>query len=333
MHRFVRERGEETVVEKQRKDRIAIENGSGARETYENVLQMPSTSKTTRESASKDRIRRRVKRESLAFDKNQLFLAATSNDVSTIERMTLNNRTVNVTDQFGWTALMMAACDGHLATVKVLFNRGAKIDIVNKQLETALDLAEKKNHQSVVNFLNGTQCETICLSSDDEEATIGDAITPKGVENASGARKTMESFFCDICQAEFSQTDRKSHAASTLHRFNRTDSQKPPRHFGIPETNVGFQMLLQQGWDRKSGLGAERDGVIYPIKTTLRKPRSGLGTQQPNKPKVTHFKPFDSDAIKPTKPPSNRTVSTKRQMRAQEMKDKRKDRRLRKLLS
>lgn len=335
MHRFVRPKGEEAVIEKRKKDQIVIENGSVARETYENVLQMPSTSLTeTRESASHDeKTKRRLKRQSLPFDENQLFLAATSNDVTTIERMMLNNRTVNVTDQFGWTALMMAACDGHLDAVKVLFNRGAKIDIVNRQMETALTVAEKKNHQSVVAYLKKTQCDTICLSSssDDEDATIGNEIEIKS--DATHKKLNLETFFCDICQTKFSQTDRKSHAASTLHRFNRTDLQKPPRHYGIPETNVGFQMLLQQGWDRESGLGAERDGVIYPIKTTLRKPRSGLGTQQPNKPKVTHFKPFDSSAVKSTKMPSSRPASTKRQMRAQELRDKRKDRHLRKLLS
>lgn len=311
MHRFVREKGEESLIETRQKHRIAIENGSVARETYENVLEMPSTS--TKKTREKGDIKRKRRHKTLVFDKNQLFLAATSNDVLTIERMMLNNRTVNVTDQYGWTALMMAACDGHLDTVKLLFNRGAKIDIVNKQKETALTLAEKKKHKSVVDFLMRMQCEIICLSSDDETTT--------------------ETFFCDICQAKFSQTDRKSHLASTLHRFNRTDSQKKSRHFGIPETNVGFQMLLQQGWDRESGLGAECDGVIYPVKTTLRKPRSGLGTQQPNKPKVTHFKPFDLDAVKANKSRPTRTVSTKRQMRVQQMKDKRKDRYLRKMLS
>lgn len=331
MHRFVREKGEEAVIEKRKRDQIVIENGSVARETYENVLQMPSTSTARCERVSEDKARRRSKRHSLPFDENQLFLAATSNEVSTIERMMLNNRTINVTDQFGWTALMMAACDGHLDAVKVLFNRGAKIDIVNKQMDTALTLAEKKNHQSVVAFLNKTQCDTICLSSsDDEDVTIRNKKTKR---EATHEKPHLETFYCDICQAEFSQTDRKSHAASTLHRFNRTDLQKAPRHFGIPETNVGFQMLLQQGWDRESGLGAERDGVIYPIKTTLRKPRSGLGTQQPNKPKVTHFKPFDSSAVKSTRAPSGRPASTKRQMRAQELRDKRKDRHLRKLLS
>lgn len=321
MQRFVREKGEEPLTEKRRKYQIAIENGNVARETYENVLQVPSTSTTARKSGKITRIKRQ---KSIAFDENQLFLAATSNDVSIIERMSLNNRNVNVTDQFGWTALMMAACDGHLDTVKVLFNRGAKIDIVNKQQETALTLAEKNGHQSVVDFLKRTQCDTICLSSDDDDEPTNNVTVPPTAN---------EAFFCDVCQMEFKQTDRKSHAASTLHRFNRTDSQKATRHFGIPETNVGFKMLVQQGWDRESGLGAERDGVVYPIKTTLRKPRSGLGTQQPNKPRVTHFEPFDSDAIKTIKTPPSRTVTTKRQMKAQQRREKRKDRYLRKLLS
>lgn len=137
---------------------------------------------------------------------------------------------------------------------------------------------------------------------------------------------------------EIALVDRKTHETSTLHRFNRTNTQSSVPHFGIPESNVGFQMLVQQGWNRDSGLGAEQNGRIYPIKTTLRKPRSGLGVRQCNKPKVTHFKPFDSDAIKSSivAPPSAAKIAstkTKRQIRNEQLRSQRKDRYLRKILS
>ncbi|XP_031632817.1 G patch domain and ankyrin repeat-containing protein 1 homolog [Contarinia nasturtii] len=316
MFRFVKERGDEIISIKRQKFCVAVENESVAREMYESVLQIPSTS-TAPVKSQNNTEHRKSRRITLPFNKNKLFAAVVSNDVTTIEEMNITNRNVNVTDQFGWTALMMAVCDGHLDAVKVLIRRGANIDIENKQNDTALKLAEKRKHQLIIEFLKQKQTETIetiCLSSDDDQTS-------------------SQRFFCDICQTEFLQIDQKSHEASTLHRFNRENLSKSAPHFGIAESNVGFRMLMKQGWDRESGLGAKRDGIIYPIKTTLRKPRSGLGVRQPNKPKVTHFKPFDCDAIKSGKPISIKHVKTKRQLRAEQLRTQRKDRQLRKLLS
>lgn len=326
MHRFVREKGIEGGVEKHIKQRISVENGQVARQTYESVLQMPSTSNRRSRPLlpeTRGKNQKSHKKCEIPFDKNQLFRSATSNDVVTIERMKLNNRSINVTDQFGWTALIMAAYEGHLDTVKLMIRLGAKIDIENSQKDTALTLAAKRKHEQVVDFLKQTLApsETICLSSDDESASA---------DREASAQRT---FFCESCQSHFLQPNRKSHEASTVHRFNRTDSQTAARHFGIPESNVGFRMLLRQGWNRESGLGAERDGIMYPIKTTLRKSRSGLGTKQPAKPKVTHFKAFDCSAVKSTRPPAILNVNTRKYLRSEKLRNQRKDRYLRKLLS
>lgn len=319
MQRFVREKGDDSLVEKKRQQSITVENGSVAREKYESVLRMPSTSTKT---STRSSVRKKRRTGAAPFDKREFFAAVTSNDVEVIERMNVNHRNVNGTDQFGWSALMMAACDGHIDVVKFLIRRGAKTDIEDKQKDTALSLAMRNKHQMVVNFLQKiqSQSDTICLDSDDDEP-------------ANGVTNRFEAFFCDVCQLKFTETDRKAHESSTLHRFNRPDMLKSARHFGIPESNIGYQMLLQQGWDRESGLGRERDGTIYPIKTTLRKLRSGLGIRQPNKPKVTHFKPFDGDAVKSMKPPTIQTVTTKKQIRAEKRKDERKNRYLRRILS
>lgn len=330
MLRFVREKGDDEPVEKPKKHTIQTVDGVCARETYENVLQIPSTSSSlTKVEPKTERIVKRKRRKiTHNFDKNKLFKAATDNDVATIEQMILNNRSVNVTDQFGWSALMMAACEGHIDATKVLIRRGAKIKTQNKQNDSALSLAEKKNHTHIVDYLHAElefqSNNTICLSSDDDTDALEDL----------SAKNELKTFFCDICNQNFSQSTQCSHIASTVHRFNRKDSQNVSRHFGIPESNKGFKMLLQQGWNRESGLGADSDGIIYPIKTSLRKPRSGLGTQQPKKPRVTHFEAFDSSAIKSRKPlPSMQIVKTKRQMRAEKLNSQRKDRRLRKILS
>lgn len=330
MHRFVREskQSDESIAKKPIKHSIAIENGQTARIEYEQILKIPSIKSTIkRDESFKTRIkqinRRTMRRRnvSVAFEKNKFFRAATTNDVATVEQMEISDpKMINVSDQFGWSALMMAAYAGHLNVIKVLLRLGANMNHENHKKETALTLAERAKHHEIVNFLKQS-LEPICLSSDDDD---------------NDSKKT-QTYLCDVCQMEIAENDRKTHETSTLHRFNRVDTQSTTRHFGIPESNVGFQMLLQQGWNRDSGLGAEQDGIMYPIKTTLRKPRSGLGVRQLNKPKVTHFKPFDCSAIKSSVPPPSATAiastKTKRQIRAERTRTQRKDRYLRKLLS
>lgn len=324
MHRFVRE-SESTIKNvpaKPKKHRITIENGQTARIEYERILEMPSTTLTTAKRDVKTKITRLRKNVAVPYDKNKFFRAATTNDVSKIEQMKINSPIlINATDQFGWTALMMSAYEGHLDVIKVLLRLGANLHIKNGKNETALTLAERAKHHDIAKFLEHA-LEPICVSSDDDD-------------DADDNNKEKK-YFCDICQMNVVEVDRKSHETSTLHRFNRTDAQSTAHHFGIPDSNVGFQMLLQQGWNRDRGLGAEQNGIIYPIKTTLRKPRSGLGVRQCNKPKITHFKPFDRDAIKSTAkppPPPSSVIKTKRQLRAERLRTKRKDRYLRKLLS
>lgn len=311
MHRFVRETVETDIIPERIKHSIAIENGETARKTYETILQMPSTAAPPKRERKQNHRRRTI----IPFEKNLLFRAATNNDVLTIERMHLNRSNVNVTDEFGWSALMMAAYEGHLDVVKVLNRCGANEHLKNAKGDTAQTLAERVKHQTIVTFLKQLS-EPICLSSDDESDSDPNA-----------------TFHCDICQADFSISDHKSHETSTIHRFNSTSTQNGVRHFSIAESNVGFRMLLQQGWDRQSGLGPAKNGTIYPIKTTLRKPRSGLGIPQPTKSKVTHFKPFDQNAVKASRPPRIAKNPIKKQMRIERLQNQRRNRHLRNLLT
>lgn len=326
MFNFVREKGNySNKIEAEASD----QNGNAAREEYERVLQMPSTANTARThrqrtkpniSASSIRAKR-----SIPFDEKKFFAAASNNDVAILERMCLTPENINSVDQFGWTALMMAACEGHFDVVKFLVNRGANVTIADKQENTASSLASKKNHEEILRFLDEKADETICLSSDDDEACESKGTVDK---------IKRETFYCEDCKCQTIESDKKSHLTSTLHRLNDQNSHKFARHFGIPPSNVGFKMLVQQGWDRESGLGPEKCGQLYPVKTTLRKSRSGLGTRQPKTAKVTHFLPFDRSAIQSTyKPPPAEVIKTKRQLKAEKIRSQRKDRYLRKLLS
>lgn len=289
--------------------------GTNARQIYESILQLPSSSVKQKPSTKVQRRMRKPRK--LPFDEKEFFLAASNNAVDELDRMDIDANNVNLTDAFGWSALMMAVYEGHLDTVKFLIRNGAEKKYADKHGNSAMTLAKKENKLEVVEYLemlNRSEEEVICLSSDDESDTI--------------------KMHCGTCSLEYRENDTSTHKASILHRMNDKTNQKTIRGFGIPESNVGYQILKKQGWSGENGLGSEKDGILFPVKTTIRKPRSGLGTKQTTKPRVTHFKAFDHDAIRPRRPPPPSTVvKTKRQLRRDKERSQRKDRYLRRMLS
>ena len=56
-------------------------------------------------------------------------------------------------DSFGGTALIVAAFQGNLSTVRRLLRAGARSDLVTKNGATALEMAENKGHTAVAQFI------------------------------------------------------------------------------------------------------------------------------------------------------------------------------------
>ena len=61
----------------------------------------------------------------------------------------------NVASTEGWTALMVAARAGHVATVKALLKSNARVGLSDKSGNTALALAEAEGHSNVARVLRG----------------------------------------------------------------------------------------------------------------------------------------------------------------------------------
>lgn len=61
---------------------------------------------------------------------------------------------INVRDRSGWTALMLAARNGHFNVTKELINRGCNAGIVNQSGQTAQDIAEFWQHEKIVKLLS-----------------------------------------------------------------------------------------------------------------------------------------------------------------------------------
>lgn len=89
-------------------------------------------------------------------------------------------------------------------------------------------------------------------------------------------------------------------------------------------------MMKTLGWDGNSALGSKKDGKLYPIKTVLRKGRSGLGIAQ-DSARVTHFKPYDVQSIKFKSGPPR--ALTRKEIERNAAKDKKREQLLRRELS
>lgn len=246
--------------------------------------------------------------ENVNSRKTNLFLKCAQNgEIKMLDRMlNLKHQDVNACDTFGWTALMCASQAGDKKTVRYLLTKGADMSAKDSQGRTALEIAAKANHKDVVNTL-------ICKSKN-----------KFGASSSRSKREVSHSFFCDVCKAEFHASE-KQHVSSTVHLFNM--KLKPASTiYHIPENNPGFQLMLQAGWDKETGLGPDGSGLKYPIKTILKRDRSGLGAGKELKAKVTHFGPGDEAAIQNVKRRTLRTMRSstlsKKARKAQQINDR-----------
>ncbi|XP_076442184.1 G patch domain and ankyrin repeat-containing protein 1-like [Babylonia areolata] len=239
----------------------------------------------------------------------ELFRLAQNGNTEDVRVLLQKGVDVNCTDQFGWTATMSAAYEGHVAVVQILVKAGADLTIRNTQGHTVLSLAQKKGHSQVVQFIEFFQ-RTGCI-----------ALRPRKKE------EQYSRFYCDVCKSEFSDSNQSDHQRSTVHIFNT--GQKPKvDSFLIPPSNVGYRLMMKRGWDGSRGLGPCGEGQRYPIKTVLKQDRKGLGNVVKDKAKVTHFKANDQSAVTRKQSEGDRRVASARTLsrRAQKVKE-RKERR------
>lgn len=62
----------------------------------------------------------------------------------------------------------------------------------------------------------------------------------------------------------------------------------------LPESNRGYRLLMNMGWQEDSGLGSKGDGRMDPIATVFKTDRAGVGAQPTAKlARVTHFPAHD----------------------------------------
>ncbi|MEE6517625.1 hypothetical protein FKM82_027957 [Ascaphus truei] len=146
------------------------------------------------------------------------------------------------------------------------------------------------------------------------------------------ARKPSEKKHCEVCRTHYKEDSVETHERSTIHLFNKR-KKLPPTYYTIPEHNVGFRMMLKEGWDRETGLGPDGAGRKFPVQTVLKRDQKGFGFQKDQKPKVTHFAANDAEAVaRPeTRPKRTERVATvsRKEERRKEVRERTWERNLR----
>ena len=258
-----------------------------------------------------------------------LFRAAVANDGVVIMDCIEQRLDINQRDEFGWTALMTAAASKSEKAVEVLLRNGADKTVRDKGGNTALSIAHKKSCPEIIKLL---------------EIKLEPEIEIKS-EASSDEEEELETFFCDVCKATIRGVTVVRHKASTSHQLSLTEEggnkSSIPTLYGIAETNKGFKMMINSGWDRDRPLGpASRDpeegtSRKFPVKTTLKRDRLGLGSDGSAPKRVTHFGPNDPKAVENHRKErfERQTTLDKRKEAHNRMKDKRNEKRLRNMLS
>lgn len=270
-------------------------NGETIRKVYEDIINdssMHSTSTSSSPATRKtphSRMPRRIKnyRKTISFNKLQYFRAILNDDIDLLKTINFTGNDLNTVDQFGWTGLMMASCEGSKKVAEFLLDQQVDTTISDSKGYTALTLAKRKNNQEIVKLIEAklNQNQLHDNNNSDDEVPIGKT------------NNIIEPFYCEQCQRSFSSITQKRHSSSTLHLFNERNRYQYSQRYGIPDSNKGFQMMIKQGWNREVGLGPRNEGKLFPIKTTIRKTRSGLGTKQ-EPARITHFVAYDRDSVK-----------------------------------
>ncbi|XP_075692436.1 G patch domain and ankyrin repeat-containing protein 1 [Rhinoderma darwinii] len=209
---------------------------------------------------------------------HQLLRCSQNGDLTGVKRLLEKERcNVNFRDGYYWTGLMCAAYAGKMDVVRYLLKSGAAwVGVCETKGKDALILAGEAGHRDVVQLLQ-------------------DSLRDHPQDFMPRAHP-LERKYCDVCKTHYQEDSIETHERSTVHLFNKK-KKLPPTYYVIPEHNIGYKMMVKEGWDSEEGLGPSGTGRKFPVQTVLKRDQKGLGFQSDEKPKVTHFAANDPLAV------------------------------------
>ncbi len=288
--------------------------GSEAKEFYEEVISLPEKKENVGKSDSAVIVEsRHSKQEPQKTKKDirknqntsvktpitslQLFKYVQNNELEPLQTALLEEHfDVNTEDNFHWTMLMVAAYAGHTPIVEYLLEMGAKWREYTHGGMNAADLARTRGYQEIADLIESSECEDHHYGEQEGTPLSSSSSEKRASDKAGSKPKRGRTFYCKACEMFVSSSHGEIHSTSIVHLYNDQCGTPTVTCYGIPESNRGFQMLLRSGWDRDKGLGPQRQGHRFPVKTVLKQDRLGLGLGE-GKARVTHFSAHDKKAI------------------------------------
>eukprot|EP00833_Pecoramyces_ruminatium_P009312 jgi/Orpsp1_1/1183344/evm.model.c7180000084790.1 len=103
-----------------------------------------------------------------------------------------------------------------------------------------------------------------------------------------------ESFYCEICKMTVN-VPKINHIHGIPHILSnkKMENNNNQAEFHLKGDNVGYQLLVKQGWDEQSGLGSKEDGRLYPVRVNYKHDKTGIGI----KGKTTKNYKFKDDKL------------------------------------
>lgn len=273
--------------------------GFEAKEFYQSVLSEPSTSTKPKQRpkiqikvGKKANLQTKVK-----FRESDLLKAVEYDDIEFVSQVISSQPEMkDFKDNFGWSLLMIASKAGSEKVLHYLKGQNADLNVTDKTGQDCISLAKNKTIKAILTGQKDTK-----------------------VKIKTSKKAKLANLNCDLCDVDGLDEDQyKAHLASTVHQYKEGSNKDLKVHYVIPEANRGFQMMLQSGWESNKGLGPQKDGKLYPVKTALKRDKHGLGLDKTEK-KVTHFQSFDDTSVKNPKKEDERVE------RAQTMKKRLRD--------
>ena len=84
------------------------------------------------------------------------------NDILSLRRELDGGVSANLSNQFSWTLLMLAALEGNMSIGQLLISRGADVNATNDFGETPLSLAAHQGHTPFIRDLLARGASTAC---------------------------------------------------------------------------------------------------------------------------------------------------------------------------
>ncbi|KAI8047083.1 uncharacterized protein B0P05DRAFT_592847 [Gilbertella persicaria] len=104
--------------------------------------------------------------------------------------------------------------------------------------------------------------------------------------------------YCPDCDLDILTSDYQRHLAGTAHMVSKPTTVETPDLLELNGKNIGFKMMVSQGWKYEGGLGPQQEGKRHPIATTLKQDRLGIGHQDTAKKAITHrYREIEKKAI------------------------------------